>query len=118
MLAEGGAEAAAGLGKGRGGGGGQREAVKAGAQAVPDLDIAQLREQAAGQQQVDHDPGGQVADAGLQAAGLGQDRIDQLEGDLLGELAQVPGGEATRRHRNGAVDDRLFHSGTPVGVVL
>jgi hypothetical protein len=30
----------------------------------------------------------------------------------------VPGGKPTRRHRDGAVDDRLFHSGTPVEVVL
>ena len=114
----GGAEAAAGLGEGRGGGGRHPEAVKAGGQPVPDPDIAQFGEQAPGQQQVDHDPCGQVTQARLQPAGLGQDRIDHLEGHLLGELSQVPGGEPTRRHHDRAVDDRLFHGGTPVGVVL
>ena len=111
-------ETAAGLGEGRGGGGGQREAVKAGAQPLPDLPIAQLGEQAPGHQQIHHHPGGQGTQARLGPAGGGQGRIDQLEGHLLGELAQVPRGKPTRRHRDGAVDDRLFHSGAPVGVVL
>ena len=114
----GGAEAAAGLGQGRGGRGGHLEAVKAGTQAPPDLAVAQLGEQTASQQQVHHHPGGQVAKADLGPAGLGQGRIDQLKGDLLGELTQVPRGEATRRHRDRTGDDRLFHSGAPVEVVL
>jgi hypothetical protein len=112
------AEPAAGVGEGRGGRGGQLEAVKPGGQALPDLAIAQLSEQAPGQQQIHHHPRRQVADAGLGPAGLGQGRIDHLEGDLLGELAQVPWGEATRRHHDRTGDDRLFHSGAPVEVVL
>ena len=112
------AKPAASLGEGRGGRGGQRQAVKAGAQALPDLPITQLGEQAPGHQQLHHHPGRQVTEAGLCPAGLGQGRIDHLKGELLGELAQVPGGEATRRHRDRTGDDRLFHSGTPVEVVL
>jgi hypothetical protein len=112
------AQAAAGLGERRGGRGRHPEAVQAGTPPLPDPDIAKLGEQAAGQQQVHHHPCGQVTDAGLGPAGLGQDRIDQLEGHLLGGFAQVPGGKATRRHRQGAVDDRPLHGGAPVGVVL
>ena len=63
-------------------------------------------------------PGRAGPEGGTGPAGGDQGRIDHLEGELLGELAQVTGGEPTRRHRDRAGDDRLFHSGAPVGVVL
>jgi len=80
---------------------------------VPDLPIAQLREQAPGQQQIHHHPRRKNPDPGLNRAGLGQHRIDHLERHLLGQLAQMTRREPAWRHLDLTCDDRLTHSGAP-----
>ena len=84
-----------------------------GGQAVPDLRVAQLGEQAPGQQQVDHDPGRQDPDTALDPARLLQHRVDHLERHLLGQLAQVTRREPPSGHRHGTGNDRLIHGGAP-----
>jgi hypothetical protein len=45
--------------------------------------------------------------------GLGQDRIDHVERDDLGEFPQMAGREHATGHRDLASDDRLDHTGAP-----
>jgi hypothetical protein len=75
---------------------------------VPDLRIAQLSEQAPGQQQVDHDPGRKVPDPALDPARLLKHRVDHLERHLLRQLAQVTRREPPSGHGHGTGNDRLI----------
>jgi hypothetical protein len=95
-------------GRGRG-----RRPVQPGRQPAPDLRVPQLGEQAPGQQQVNHHPGRQVADAALDPARLLQHRVDHLERHLLRQLAQVTRREPPSGHRHGTATDRLIHGGAP-----
>ncbi len=82
-------------------------------QPVPDLDIAQLGEQAPRQQQVDHDPGLQDPHPPLDPARFPQRRVDHLERHLLRQLAQVTRREPPSGHRHGTGNGRLIHGGAP-----
>jgi hypothetical protein len=97
------------LGRGRGR---SRQAVQPGRQPGPDLRVSQLGGQAPAQQQVDHDPGGQVTDPALDPARFLQRLIDHLERHLLRQLAQVTRRETPCCHRNGTGNDRLIHGGS------
>jgi hypothetical protein len=66
----------------------------------PYLRIAEFGEQAAGQHQVHHHPGWQQPYPLLDAARRGEDLIDHLERDELGQLAQVTRRERPRRYRD------------------
>ena len=92
---------------------GRRQTAQARGQAVPDLGVAQLGEQAPGQQQADHDPGRQIADAALDTARLLQYRVDHLERNLLGQLADVTRREPPSGHHDDTGNDRLIHGGAP-----
>ncbi|HEY8985041.1 MAG TPA: hypothetical protein VIU15_36385 [Streptomyces sp.] len=65
---------------------------------VPDQPVADLREQAHRQQEVDPDPRGQVPQSALHAAVLLQDRVDELERHDLRQLAQMTRSEGTHGH--------------------
>jgi hypothetical protein len=71
----------AGLAQGTGRGRGYWHAVQAGDQPPPYLGVADLGEQARGEQQVDHDPGRQNPNPMLQPSGTGEGVIDHLERD-------------------------------------
>src|SRR5262249_29850946 len=55
----------------------------------------------------DRGGGGQVPQTGLGGAGRGQRRIDHVEGQVLGEFAEVAGGEPAPGHGDRACGDRL-----------
>ena len=74
-------------------------APQARAQARPHPAPPHRSEQRPRQQQVDHHPRRQAPHAPLHAAPRLQRRIDHLEGNHLGQLAQVTGGEHVRRRR-------------------
>jgi hypothetical protein len=59
------------LGQRRRGRGSHRQALQAGHQPLPHLPVAKIGEQAAGQQQIHHHPGGQGTNARLDTTGLG-----------------------------------------------
>lgn len=53
--------------------------------------VADLGEQASGQQQIDHHPRRQITQPPLGGAGRGQSLIDHVEGHKLGELTKMVG---------------------------
>ena len=64
---------------------------------MPYLGVSQLGEQATGQQQVDHDPGGQDPDPALRGIGPGQGIIDHVKRHELRQFTEVAGREPARR---------------------
>jgi hypothetical protein len=70
---------------------------QAGRELGPDPGVAQLGEQAARQQQVHHDTGGQVADPALETAGLLQHRVDHLERHPAGSAHRGDRARTARR---------------------
>jgi hypothetical protein len=75
---------------------------------MPHLPIAQLSEQAPGQQHIDHHPGRQHPHPPLHRAGLAEHGIDHLERHLLGQLAQMTRRERTRSDPDNSTDGRLI----------
>ena len=86
---------------------GHRQRAQAGGQLVPHLPVAQLGEQAPGQQQVDHHPRRQHTETGLGRAGSRQRLIDHLKRHDLGQLTQMTRGEHAGRYRDLPGDDTL-----------
>jgi hypothetical protein len=64
-----------------------------------------LSEQARGQQQIDHHPGREITQPGLNLAGFSQRRIDHLKRQHLGEPTLVAGCEPAPGHGDRGSDD-------------
>jgi hypothetical protein len=69
--------------------GGQRNGTQRGGEPGPHDRVAALLEQRGRQQQVDHHPGGELAQPPLGGPAVGQDRIDHLERHDLRQLTQM-----------------------------
>ena len=100
-------DAATGLRQRRGHRIGDVDPVQARGHPSPHLAVAELGEQRRRQQQVHHHPRRQRPDPGLHRPGRFQHRIDHLERDDLGQLAEVTGREPTRSNHHRATNDRL-----------
>ena len=74
--------------------------MQAGDEFRPHLPIAQISEQATGEQQIHRDPGGQQPDPLLGSPGRGEGFIDHLERNETGEFAEMTRREPTRSYRD------------------
>jgi hypothetical protein len=86
---------------------GHLEPVQAGDHPGPHLAVAQIGEQRAGQQQIDHDPRGQIPHPLLLRSGLSHRGIDHLEGHDPGQLTDMTGREPPTGHGDHTPDDRI-----------
>jgi hypothetical protein len=75
---------------------------------LPDQAVAEFGEQTPGQNQVDHHPGRQQPLTLLNPAGRGQDRVDHVERDEPGQLAEMTGREDARGYRDRACYGNLI----------
>ncbi len=75
-------------------------------QLVPDQPVADLREQAHRQQEVDPDPRRQIAQPSLYRPRLRKDRVHELERHNGSQLAQMPGSERACGHSDRTGDSR------------
>jgi len=93
----------------------QGQRAQRGGEPGPHRRIAAFPEQRSCQQQVDHHPGGQLAQPPLRRPALGQDRVDHLERDDLRQLTQMTRGEDTFGYRDLAGDDTLTRQAELLG---
>ncbi len=84
-----------------------RQAIQRAGQLAPYGRIPGVLEQAGRQQQVDHDPGGQLADSALHPAGVSEGLVNHLERHDPGQLTQMTWREHTLRYRDLSTDDTL-----------
>ena len=83
------------------------QAVEGAGEFAPDREVAAFLEQRGGQQQIDGDPGRQLAQPLLGRAVLGQDGIDHVERHDLSQFTEVAGGEDPTGDSDLAGDGRL-----------
>ena len=91
-----------------------RQRPQRGGELAPDGQVAALLEQRGGQQQVDHHPGGELAQPPLDGPALGEGRIDHLERHDLRQFAQMTRGEDAIGYRDLAGDDTLTGQRSPL----
>ena len=80
----------------------QFQPVQARDESVPHPPVAQRGKQSQGEEEVHAHARGQVAHTCLDGAGLLQHVVDEFEGDVLGQLAQVTRSEDARGDGDGA----------------